>query len=137
ELNFCHDAEVALAAADRPEQFWVARGVDDAWLAVRADQVQRPHQVSREAVLAAEQTDPAAQRVADDADLGGRPGQWREAVDGRRVDDIAPPGASLSPRCAARWIDADRTHAVRSDQHSAVRRRDGAVPGRLDRHRQA
>ena len=57
-----HDADVAAAAADRPEQVGVALLVDRQDAAVGGDDLGRDQVVDRHAVLAGQESDPAAGR---------------------------------------------------------------------------
>ena len=58
------DAQVAAAAADRPEQVGLVVGVDDVHLAVRGHDLDPEQVVDREAVAPDEVADPAAEREA-------------------------------------------------------------------------
>ena len=77
-------AEVAAAAAQRPEQLGVlvAGGADQ--LPVGGDELDGEEAVAGEAVAAAEPAEAAAERVADDADVGRGAGQRGEAEPRRR-----------------------------------------------------
>jgi hypothetical protein len=83
DLHRGDDAEVAAAAAQRPEQRGVVLGVDAAELAVGGDDLDRQDAVGGQAVLAREPADAATEAVADDADVGRRAGERREALLGR------------------------------------------------------
>ena len=86
ELEARHDAEVAAAAADRPEQVGLVLGVDAAQLAVGRDDLGREQVVDRQAVLAHEVADAAAGRDPADA----RPSRCRRS----RSPGRAPPPRS-------------------------------------------
>ena len=66
-----HDAEVAAAAADRPEEVGLVVGVDARAPAVGGHDLGGEQVVDRQAVLAHEIADAAAERDAADADRAG------------------------------------------------------------------
>jgi hypothetical protein len=70
ELQPDDHAEVALAAAHRPEQLRLAVSSDLPQLPVSADDVDAAYPVGGEAVAAAERPDPASEGIADDAERG-------------------------------------------------------------------
>ncbi len=78
ELDRGHDAEVAAAAAQRPEQIGLVLGIDADQLAIGGHELERRDGVRLQPVLAREPSHAAAQRVAGDADVG------RGAVQPRR-----------------------------------------------------
>ena len=82
ELEPGGDAEVAAAAADRPEQVRVRARVDAQELAVGGHDLGREQRVDRQAVLAHEVADAAAERDAADADRAGVAEAGRQAVRG-------------------------------------------------------
>jgi hypothetical protein len=67
ELELGHDAEVAAAAAQAPEQLRVARSVDLQPLAVGGHQLVGGNVVAREPQLPREPAHPAAEREPADA----------------------------------------------------------------------
>ena len=101
ELDRRDDAEVAAASAQREEQVALVRVVDAVELAVGRDDLDRRHVVRREAVLAREPAHAAAERVADDADVGRGAVQGHEAVLGRGDDDVLPEHAGADAGAAA------------------------------------
>ena len=78
ELERGHDPEVPAAAAQRPEQLGLVLGVGAHEVAVGGDELDRGHRVGLQAVLAGQPADPAAERVADDADVRRGAVQARE-----------------------------------------------------------
>src|SRR5207247_4288540 len=107
ELDRGDDPEVAPAAAQRPEQVGLVLRIDAAEDAVRSDELDRRDAVRREPVLPREPAHPAAERVADDADV------WRGAVKGEqpvlrgRGDDLLPLDARLGARDLGARLDLD------------------------------
>ena len=104
EREPCDDAEVATAAADRPEQVGVRIGVDREHLAGRGDELDLAQRVDREALHAHEPPDAAAEREPAHADVAGVARADAEAVRGECGRDVAPVGAA-----------ADRDEAVVAD----------------------
>ena len=98
ELELCHDAEVAAAAAQPPEEICVlglAR-VDE--LPVGRHDVGADEVVAGEAVLAHQPADPAAERVAADAGRRHEPAGRRQPVGLRLVVDGGPGRAAADVR---------------------------------------
>ena len=85
-------AEVAAAAAQRPEEVGLALAVDSTQSPVGGHDLDRGHLVGADAVLAAEPREAAAERVADDADVRRGAGERGEAV-------LAPPRRPRSRSC--------------------------------------
>ena len=107
ELDGGDDAEVAAAAAQRPEQGRLGVGVGAHQLAVGGDHLDRGDAVGGDAVGAAEPAEPAAERVADHAHVGRR----------------------------ARPVRPGRAPARARSRPSTARRRRRAPSGRPDRSR--
>ena len=101
------DAEVAAAAADRPEQVRVRVGVGAHELAVRGHDVGREQVVDREPVLAHEVADAAAEGEAADADGAGVAEADAEPVLRGRDGDLAGRRAGLGPGRARVGVDLD------------------------------
>ena len=116
ELEAGRDAEVAAAAADRPEEVRVRLGVRAQELAVRGHDLGGQQVVDREAVLADEVADAAAQRDPADPDRAGVAEPGREAVGCRRGRVFAGGQPRLGPGGAAFGIDLQRPH-VREVEH--------------------
>ena len=90
ELDRRHDAEVAAAAAERPEELGLVLGVDAAQLAVGGHELDRGDAVRGEAVLARVPADAAAERVADDAHVRRGAVQRGEPELGGARHDVLP-----------------------------------------------
>jgi hypothetical protein len=71
-----------------------------------------------------------AHRVADDADVRGRPGQCGKAVGMGLRDHILPQRPGLDPGRPQDGVHAHAPHRRRVDQDTPIRRRPYAVPGR-------
>ena len=147
ELQPGGDAEVAAAAADRPEEVRVAGGVGEDDPAVRGDQLGREQVVDREPVLADEEAHSAAQRDAADADRAGVPETGREPVLRGRHRVLARGQTGLRPRRALAVVDGERPHLGQVDHDAPVghavagravaaaahRELQPGIPGREDR----
>ena len=122
ELEARHHAEVATAAADGPEQVGVlllARG-DDA--ALGGDQLDGDERVDRQAVLADQPTDAAAERQAGQADAAGVAEWRREPVGTRRRGVLARGQAGLGPRETPLGVDVQALHAAQVEDDPALAR---------------
>ena len=116
------DAEVAAAAADRPEQVGVAILAGDDDPAVGGDDLDRDEAVDRQAVLADEPADPATEREPGQADAGRVAERRREPV-GRGRDRVLAGGQPrLGPREASLGIDVETLHRRQVDDDAAVGR---------------
>ena len=130
ELELGHDAEVAAATAQPPEQLGVLlrRGAHD--LAIRGDQLERDHVVAGQSVLAGEPAHAAAQgqpthtRVRDVAGRGGHLVRL-----GRRIERTEQ-STSLDPCSPVIRVDAHAAHRGQVDHQTALgnRQPDDAVP---------
>ena len=106
ELERGHDAEVAAAAAQRPEQVRIAVRTGHDTLAGRGDDLGPDQVVAGEARRARQPADPAAERQAADAGVAERPADDREMMrPGRRVD-VLPERPALDPDDPRRRVDA-------------------------------
>ena len=114
------DAEVAPAAAQRPEQVLVLalRGGQDP--AVRRHDLGRAQVVAGEAVPARQVSDPAAEREPAHAGRGDDAARRGQAVLVGGVVERAPGRAALGARGLARRIDLDRLHADEVDHDRVV-----------------
>ncbi len=122
ELEARHDAEVAAAAADGPEQVGVlllARG-DDA--AVGRDDLDGDQRIDGQAVLADEPADAATERQAGHADAAGVAERRREPVRTRRGRVLARGQAGLGPRETALGVDVQALHAAQVEDDPAFAR---------------
>ena len=126
QLEPRHDAEVAAAAADRPEEIGVRRGVDPQQLPVRGHDVRGEQRVDGHAEGAHEEADAAAERDPAEPDRAGVAEPGREAVlaDLRRVLDGGQPGAG--PRGPALDVDLELVEVAQVDDEPVV---DDAVAG--------
>ena len=106
------DAEVAAAAADRPEQVGVLVLARADALAARQDDLRLEQVVDREAALAGQVAEAAAEREA--ADAGGRddPAGRGEAVLVGRGVDLAPGAAAADPDGPRLRVDLDSLAAA-------------------------
>ena len=100
-----HDAEVAAAAADRPVEIRVLVRAGAHLLAVGRDDVGGEEVVDRQAVLAGQVPEPAAEGQA--AHAGGRddPARHGEIVRLCRIVDVCPRTASADARRARLGVD--------------------------------
>jgi hypothetical protein len=110
--------------------------VDTAKGTVGRDELGRGDAVRRQAELARVPAEAAAERVAGDADVRGRPVQRGEAVLGRDRDDVAPLCAGAHPRDAALDVDLYALQRVGLDEDDVVQRAErlGVVTGALRGH---
>jgi hypothetical protein len=137
ELELGDDAEAALAAAQGPEQLGLPVRVGAVQLAVRGDDVDAADPLGRPAERPAEHRQPAAERVADDAGAGRRPGEAGQPVRRRRRQHV-PPGGPGADRGGPRVrVDGDVVHPAGAEQQAGLDRRLGAVAGGLDGDRHA
>ena len=122
-LEAGHDADIAAAAADRPEEVGLRARVDAAELAVGRDDVRGDDRVDREAVLPGQVADPAAGRDPADPDGAGvaEPDGQAVGVGGGR--DVGRGRAGLSPGRPRGRVDVDLLHLAEVDHQSAVGRR--------------
>ena len=118
ELEPGRHAEVAAPAADRPEEVRMRLGIRAHQPAVRGHDLGSQQVVDRQAVLADEISDPAAQREPANADRAGIAEPGRQAVGCRRVGVLAGSQARLGPGGASFGIDLERAH-VREVEHDA------------------
>ena len=133
ELERGDDRIAAPAPPQRPEQIGVGVGIDPASFARRGHQLDRVDPVTGEPVAATEPAQPATQRVADDADVGGRARHRAEPVGLRRGADLERQHPGLDPCPPIRGADLDPAHPLCLDHDRVVERthRRRAVPGRL------
>ena len=115
ELERGRHAEVAAAAADRPEEVRVRRGVHAERLAVGGDDVGGEERIDRHAELADEIADPAAEGDPADPDGAGVAETDREAVRAQRGAELGGGQTGLGPDGLPVDIDVDRL-ACRRDR---------------------
>ena len=84
-------------------------------------------------MAATEPAQPAAERVADHADVGGGAGHRAEPVLAGRLGELEREHAGLDPRRPGVGVDLDTAHALGLEQDRALERRQrrGAVAGAL------
>jgi hypothetical protein len=141
QLQRGDDAEVAAAATDRPEQLLVRRRVGAHQGAVSDDHLDGGQAVRGQAELARVPAHAAAEGVAGDAHVRGRPVQHGVADLGGRVDRGLPQGPAADPDDPACGVDPDlgQGGGVHDDDVVEALRgeRTGVVPGGLRRDPQA
>ena len=126
-FNGRDDAEVAAAAAQRPEQIGVFSRVRHSELTVSGHDIGRDHVVDGETVLAHQPAQAAAECESRDAGVRyhttgrGKPERLRLAV------QFTPDDAALDVRRSLGRVDADAFHRRHVDHQAAVV---GAIPGR-------
>ena len=121
ELELGHDAEVAAAAAQAPEQLRVAGLVDTQPLALGRDQLVRRDVVARQPEPAREPAHPAAERQPADAGVGHVAGGRGQSMLHRGAVERAEERPALHPRAAALGIDTDAAHRGQVDLEPVLR----------------
>src|SRR5690606_8581182 len=111
QLHRRDDPEVAAPAAERPEQVGVVAPVGDDDAPARRGELGAQQAAGGDAVLARQPGQPAAERVADDADRRGVPGGRREPERSAAVT-TSPPRAP-GPTRAMRRSGSTSTWAIR------------------------
>jgi hypothetical protein len=104
----CRDAEVAAAAANRPEQIGVHVGIRLQEPAVRGHDVGAHEAVDREPVLAYEETDAAAERQSSDPHRAGVAEADAEAVFRSRSRELTRGQTRLRPGKTLVRVDLQR-----------------------------
>ena len=141
------DAEVAAAAAQRPEQLRVADRADLDDLAAGQDDLQGHEVVAGQSVLTGEPADAAAQGQAGHAGLGHDAGRHDQAVRGGGRVDVAEQAAPARMDQLALGIDGHLAQPAQVDGQAAVghglarhvvaaaadRGRQAVFPGHVDR----
>jgi hypothetical protein len=120
------DAEVPAAAAHCPEQVGLVVVVDAAQLAVGRDQLDRGQRVRLEAVLAAKPANPAAERIAGDADVARGARQRRQPGLGGGICHGGPADAGAHAGTARRDVDPDLLERVGPEQERVLEALDRA-----------
>ena len=118
------DAEVAAAAAQRPEQVGVLVGRRAHDLALGGDHVHRDHVVAGPAVAARQVAEAAADGEAGDAGGGDEAEHGRQPVHLRLAVQIAQRAAGLRAADALRRIDPDAAQQRQVDHQPAVAHRE-------------
>ena len=123
----------AAPAAQRPEQVGLVVGVDVQLVAGGGHDVERADVARGEALAAREPAEPAAERVARDADAGRHAVQAGEAVLAGRRHHRPPRRAGLDLRGPRAGVDlhAGQPRRAQQDRAGEVAEHRRAVPGRL------
>ena len=130
ELEAGHDAEVAAAAPDRPEQVGMVGLVGDDDPAVGRHHLDRQERVDRQAVFAHEPADPATEGQPGDADAAGVPERRGQTVLGSGCGVLAGGQARLRPGDASVGVDVEALHQAEVEDDAAL---DRAEPGQAVR----
>ena len=120
------DAEVAAAAANRPEQVGVLGLAGDQLAPVGGHDLDRDERIDREAVLADEPADAAAEGQPGDADRAGVAERRGQAMGGGRLGELDRGQAGLCPGNPRIGVDVQAAHVGEVEDDAAV---DGAVAG--------
>ncbi len=120
------DAEVAAAAANRPEEIGVLAGAGAAHAAVGHHHLGRSQVVEREPVLRHQPADAAAKRQAGDARARHDAAGGRESVQLRLAVQLFPQHAALRTHRTSGGIDMDALHGREVDHQAGV---DRGLPG--------
>ena len=126
ELEAGHDAEVAAAALERPEQVRVAVRAGDQKAPVRGHDLRGQQAVNRKAVLALEPSASAAEREPADARVRQPAARDGEAECLGLPVELAPVGAAAAPGRAPLRVHAHAVHRPQVDHQAAVHH---SVPG--------
>ena len=132
ELDRGHDAEVAAAAAQRPEQLGMLVGGRADLVAAGGDELDGEDVVAGEAVLALEPAGAAAEREARDAGARHAAADGREPVRLGGGVELAPGQAGAGAHDAALGVDGDLAEAADVDDDAVVDERqpgDGVAAG--------
>jgi hypothetical protein len=124
ELERAHDAEVAAAAAQRPEQVGVLGGRRPDEPAVRRDDRRCDEVVAGQAVLALEPAGATAQREAGDARRRDAPAGGGQAVALRGTVDLCPGGAPAHAGDPRLGVDRDVVHPADVEDEPVLAQRE-------------
>src|SRR5699024_330653 len=106
ELELSNHADVELAAAQTPEQFGLATGIDFRDRAVGTHHLCPQHVIRSKTVSAAEGAHTTAERIPDDADGRRGSAQGHQPVGARSVYHRVPPGTGADR--GTRRVSVDR-----------------------------
>ena len=120
QLERRDDAEVAAAAAQRPQQVGVLAGARADPAAVGQHDLGRDEVVDGHPVAPALVRDAAAEREAGDARLRHDAAGRREAERGGDAVDVGPRGAALHVHRAAGRVEPDAAHRGQVDHQAVV-----------------
>ena len=126
ELERGHDAEVAAAAAERPEELGLVVGVHAAERAVGGDELDRGDAVREQPVLAAVPAEPASEPIADDRDVRRRAVEDGEAHVGCTRDDLLPLDARAHATAQGDRVELDGVEPVGLEEDDVLQRLDRA-----------
>jgi hypothetical protein len=132
-------AEVAAAAAHRPEQVWVLVLAGVQQTPVGGDDVHGLEVVDAQPVRAAQPADAAGEREPAHARLRDQPARCGEVEGGGLAVHVAPERAALHPGTPRRRVDPHRAHHREVDHQPALAHRVAGhvVPAAAHRERQA
>ena len=122
----CDDAEVAAAAAQRPEQFGMFIVTCHQKLAVGGDDVAGQEVVDGEPESAHQVANPAAQRQSTDARVRDDASGHRESEGLTLVVEVAPQATALSPGRSCQRVNPYAGHVGQVDHQAVVTHR---MPG--------
>jgi len=120
QLEPGRDAEVAAAAADRPEQVGMGVGVHPQLLAVGGHHLGGQQVVDGEAVLADQEADPTAQGDPADPHRAGVAEPGRQAMLAGGGGVVAGCQSGLGPGGACRDVDVQGPHVAEVEHDAAV-----------------
>jgi hypothetical protein len=135
DLDPADDPERSLAATEPPEQVTVLLGGHMPQLAVAGDDIKSDDPIGGHSEGPHQRPDSTAGEKPDDADTHRRPGDRRQTMRRRRLDDGLPDNSRADP-CAARLgIDRQLVEASGVDQQDIIAvDLDDAVTGALNSH---
>ena len=138
ELECRDHAEVAAAAADRPEQIGVLLDAGPAHLAVGGDDLDRAQVVGGETMAPAYPAEAAAEREPGDAGRRNDAAGHDQSERLRGAIDVGPGGAGLHAHAAGRGVHLDVLVRREIDHHAALAQRGAGdvVAAAADRQRQ-
>src|SRR4029453_4477658 len=127
--------EAAATATQRPEQIRLIVGIDADQLATCGDELDCPHPITGEAMLATVEAQATPKCVADYADARRRAVQGSEAQLRSPRHKVTPECPRTAPRSAGVGIDLNAAEARGAQQHGVGKRteRRCKVPGALGR----
>src|SRR5215467_4040694 len=120
ELEGCYCAEVATAAADRPEEILVLGGRGTQKRPVRYHYIGTGQVVGGKAEAACEVSEAAAQRESRHTGGGYDPARYRQPEGLGLVVDIAPDATGIHVCSAPRWIDPNSPEPGQVDDQPVV-----------------
>ena len=137
EVEARDHAEVAAAAANRPEQIGMRAGIHLPDLAIGGDKLDAEQAVDGHAVFAGQIPYSPAERDAADPDRSGIAEASGQAMLGGRLRIFNRGQARASPDGARVGLDLERIQIAQVEQDAALGRAEKAVPAVANRQRQA